>query len=212
MPPEKTHSQPELETLRSEIERLRHELEAQREELDRELVRRAFRIGQLEAALHRGTQFEATLSWRITRPIRAAKPLVKKLIQREQLMPRPIRNLERRLRQLHFAVVAKLRETLPPWAIDLLKQLRELVRHARQLRQATPAAQRETALHEVEALGDHPLISVVMPTYETEPRHLREAIYSVTTQEYPDWELVIVDDGSTNAGSTRGSDALGRSR
>lgn len=82
MPPEKTHSQPELETLRSEIERLRHELEAQREELDRELVRRAFRIGQLEAALHRGTQFEATLSWRITRPIRAAKPLVKKLIQR----------------------------------------------------------------------------------------------------------------------------------
>ena len=42
-----------------------------------------------------------------------------------------------------------------------------------------------------------------MPTYETEPRHLREAIWSVTTQEYPNWELVIVDDGSTNRSSRR---------
>ena len=42
-----------------------------------------------------------------------------------------------------------------------------------------------------------------MPTYETEPRHLREAIWSVATQEYPNWELVIVDDGSTNRSTRR---------
>ena len=56
---------------------------------------------------------------------------------------------------------------------------------------------------DLEALPSRPLISVVMPTYETEPRHLREAIWSVTTQEYPNWELVIVDDGSTNRSTRR---------
>ncbi|HET9118919.1 MAG TPA: glycosyltransferase [Solirubrobacterales bacterium] len=52
-------------------------------------------------------------------------------------------------------------------------------------------------------LADRPLISVVVPTYETEPRHLRDAIGSVRAQSYPDWELVIVDDGSTRADTRR---------
>ncbi len=52
------------------------------------------------------------------------------------------------------------------------------------------------------ASPDHPLISVVMPTHDTEPRYLRAAIGSLREQEYPAWELWLVDDGSTN-GSTR---------
>ncbi len=51
---------------------------------------------------------------------------------------------------------------------------------------------------ELQSLRERPLISVVMPTYETDPRHLREAIGSVVGQEYPDWELWIVDDCSSN--------------
>ena len=61
----------------------------------------------------------------------------------------------------------------------------------------------EAVAADLEALPSRPLISVVMPTYETEPRHLREAIWSVATQEYPNWELVIVDDGSTNRSTRR---------
>ena len=61
----------------------------------------------------------------------------------------------------------------------------------------------EAVAADLEALPSPPLISVVMPTYETEPRHLREAIWSVATQEYPNWELVIVDDGSTNRSTRR---------
>jgi GT2 family glycosyltransferase len=49
---------------------------------------------------------------------------------------------------------------------------------------------------ELGLLADRPLISVVMPAHDTDPRHLREAIASVRRQAYPDWELVIVDDGS----------------
>ncbi len=42
-----------------------------------------------------------------------------------------------------------------------------------------------------------PLFSVVIPTYNRAAR-LRQAIESVLVQDCPDWELVIVDDGSTD--------------
>jgi GT2 family glycosyltransferase len=55
----------------------------------------------------------------------------------------------------------------------------------------------------MEALADRPLISVVMPAYNSDPSYLREAIASLRTQEYPNWELCIVDDGSTRAETRR---------
>src|SRR6185312_2054000 len=41
-----------------------------------------------------------------------------------------------------------------------------------------------------------PLISVVMPTYNTNRKWLVEAIESVRKQLYPHWELCVADDGS----------------
>ena len=47
-------------------------------------------------------------------------------------------------------------------------------------------------------LGRKPVISVVMPVYETPERLLREAIESVLHQAYDRWELCIADDSSTS--------------
>jgi glycosyltransferase involved in cell wall biosynthesis len=47
-------------------------------------------------------------------------------------------------------------------------------------------------------LGDRPLVSVVIPTYNRE-RLLTEAIESVLAQDYPNLELIVVDDGSSDA-------------
>lgn len=47
-----------------------------------------------------------------------------------------------------------------------------------------------------------PLVSVIMPFYNTPPAFMREAIESVLAQTYPHWELLLVDDGSTNADSS----------
>jgi len=42
-----------------------------------------------------------------------------------------------------------------------------------------------------------PTISIILPTYNSHPRFLREAIESVLNQTYWKWQLCIVDDGST---------------
>lgn len=42
-----------------------------------------------------------------------------------------------------------------------------------------------------------PLVSVTVPTYNRLP-HLREAVRSVIGQTYTNWELIVVDDGSTD--------------
>ena len=51
---------------------------------------------------------------------------------------------------------------------------------------------------EVAALPLQPLISVVTPVYNTEPKWLRACIESVRRQVYPNWELCLCDDASTS--------------
>ena len=43
----------------------------------------------------------------------------------------------------------------------------------------------------------NPLVSIIMPVFNTAP-YLEEAVLSVLAQGYPDWELIITDDGSTD--------------
>ncbi|MGS0687146.1 glycosyltransferase family 2 protein [Nakamurella sp. GG22] len=44
--------------------------------------------------------------------------------------------------------------------------------------------------------ADAPFLSIVVPVYRTAPNYLAEMIGSVRAQSDPDWELVLVDDGS----------------
>lgn len=61
----------------------------------------------------------------------------------------------------------------------------------------TPGPDEIAALHaRARALAGGPLISVLMPTYNSPERWLRRALDSVLAQAYPKWELCIADDAS----------------
>jgi glycosyltransferase involved in cell wall biosynthesis len=51
--------------------------------------------------------------------------------------------------------------------------------------------------HHIARFERRPIISVIMPVYNTPEKWLRQAIESVRKQIYPHWELCIADDAST---------------
>lgn len=63
-----------------------------------------------------------------------------------------------------------------------------------------PTRERLEALgRQVADLADPPLISVLVPTYNSDPTVLGDTLRSVVEQVYPHWELCIADDCSPNA-------------
>jgi GT2 family glycosyltransferase len=52
---------------------------------------------------------------------------------------------------------------------------------------------------EARAFGHQPLISIITPVFDTPVQRLGEAVESVLAQAYENWELVLIDDGSTDA-------------
>ena len=63
--------------------------------------------------------------------------------------------------------------------------------------------------HEVHAFASPPLISILTPVFDTPVPWLREAVESVLAQVYENWELLLIDDGSTDADLLRALPALG---
>jgi GT2 family glycosyltransferase len=68
-------------------------------------------------------------------------------------------------------------------------------------------ADRSAITRAVELLPRRPLLSIVMPVYNTPRRWLERAIESVRSQLYPDWELCIGEDASTKPHVRRVLDA-----
>jgi GT2 family glycosyltransferase len=52
---------------------------------------------------------------------------------------------------------------------------------------------------QVRAMSRRPRFSILLPLYESDPRWLRRALLSVRRQFYPEWELCVADDASTNS-------------
>ncbi len=59
------------------------------------------------------------------------------------------------------------------------------------------AADRRAIRRQISGLQKRPLISVLLPVYNSNPKWLERAIKSVQAQFYPEWELCVADDAST---------------
>lgn len=82
-------------------------------------------------------------------------------------------------------------------------QQQDALRRAPRRVDALPEQQQQRLQDEVDAVTlpaadlEHPLVSIVMPTWNRAAA-LRRAIVSVQAQTYDGWELIVVDDGSTD--------------
>ncbi len=52
--------------------------------------------------------------------------------------------------------------------------------------------------NEARTFASRPLVSVITPVFDTPGKRLEEAVESVLVQGYENWELVLIDDGSTD--------------
>src|SRR5690242_4867156 len=59
------------------------------------------------------------------------------------------------------------------------------------------AVQNEENCYVSSPLADSPVISIVVPAYNTPQTHLLSLIYSITNQHYQNWQLILVN-GSTD--------------
>jgi hypothetical protein len=61
---------------------------------------------------------------------------------------------------------------------------------------------------EARTFAQRPLISILTPVFNTPPQWLEEAITSVLAQAYENWELLLIDDASTDANTRAALTAL----
>jgi GT2 family glycosyltransferase len=66
-------------------------------------------------------------------------------------------------------------------------------------RHRASASDLERMRHEARAFAFQPLISVITPVFDTPVHRLEEAAESVLAQAYENWELLLIDDGSSAA-------------
>jgi GT2 family glycosyltransferase/glycosyltransferase involved in cell wall biosynthesis len=190
----------------AQAERLARELHDARSMLaqrDSALLEGERRIEQLAALLHLRTaqllELHASTSWKVSAPVR----WIGRRLRRLRILGRVLR------------VLAQDRDAWPTHARELWRALRlggvhglkrallgvlpnvDLRDAWTDYRRRFEAEVKPRIVEAIRGLVDRPLISVLVPTYETPEPMLRETIASVQAQLYPHWELCVADDGST---------------
>ena len=85
------------------------------------------------------------------------------------------------------------RQAAPPGLVARLRRRRTTPRSTESQSQTDPLL----LAAEAKQLDYRPIISVLVPVFNTPPQYLRLAVDSVVAQAYPEWELLLCDDGST---------------
>ncbi len=190
---EQTHwtlekSQSELEQTRNTLEQSQSELEQTRDTLVRsqsELEQTRNRLTQSQSELQQTlAQANSTIEWMETSKFWKLRLAWLKLRQKLKFEPSaPV--------AIPVAIPPRLEENIAeiaPIQEDSYFYWRE--QHVPRRSDLTKLAQT------IEIFPYKPLISIIMPVYDTPETFLREAIDSVINQIYPHWELCIADDAS----------------
>ncbi len=204
----------ENEQLRTEVERMRTEMgrsrAAQSQAEDRAgMAENTIRHLQLHLDQTRALADSLRLSRRLTRHMRGLGRLCEFALwsSRQLLDPRASPQTARKVLEVlqnqgMKGLLRKSREKftqqdLPAAAPGLPARQREHLYTSYTRHNAISPPARELLIEAMKTFRRRPLISVLMPVYNVEPRWLNKAIGSVLAQIYDNFELCIADDAST---------------
>jgi O-antigen biosynthesis protein len=158
-------------------------------------------VAFLEAEL---TALRSSLSWRITAPLRAASVHARQANRSFESAARAIR-MRGGLRSAlahYYAIFRKegvdgiVRRGRRILASEQFEDSPEAYARWIERYDTIDDAKRDALRAQASALSKQPLISILVPTYNSDIALLREMIESVQAQVYSHWELCIADDAS----------------
>jgi GT2 family glycosyltransferase len=173
----------------------------------------AVREAQVKALDSVISALNASTSWRITTPLRLTSTCARWLLRAARRMPRLAteaflarvvprvlpyyrRFLPERVRIfVSIHLVARLRRPIAPDSVGVMKGQENWILENETLRDDD----RNLIRSHIASFGKKPKFSILMPVYNTPAPYLREAIDSVISQLYSEWQLCIADDASTVA-------------
>jgi len=184
----------QLQALQAESTAKLHEATLRLHEMAQQLADASAAKAQLEGTLN--TLYNSR-SWRLMAPLRKlgnrlrrGRHAARQILHTFRHRTPPLRQLPRLLRQHGWKGLwqkwhRKLDEgdLYPNWIAA----------------NEAPAAQYPALASQAAGWAVRPLVSVLMPTYNSPLAFLKEAIESVQAQVYPHWELCIADDASPRA-------------
>lgn len=184
------------------------ELEIASTELEKQNIELQQKIAEREAQLHElGTLIQtifASASWRLTAPLRSARATATAVRLRARRVMFYLSPLAQDPGKIP-ATALRLKYAWQKGGTDsvkaILKQLPYEVTYndvwINQYKKSfTPEVTAQIQVR-VQSMANPPLISVLMPTFNTPEKVLRRTLESVAEQLYLNWELCIVDDASS---------------
>ena len=199
---------------RTEMQRLadvkgRRKLEERLERFGREIAQREAQLlkrdmeaadsaNQVRILTERLAELYASTSWRVSGPVRFVGRLVKNARTVGRVLVETLRRPSSARKRLARLATA--------WREEGWDGLGKAVAGAgaversadgwRDYREAFDRTVRPRIVEGVAALPRRPLISIIVPVYDTDEDMLRQMLVSVRAQIYPEWELCVVDDAS----------------
>ena len=183
----------ELHCIHQDLQEKQEKLKSMRARLDGRLVERR---KELERAQLRITAMESSKFWQIRNSWLKLKRSLG--FSTEDVSPFIIIDLNAPSPQIPKLAAKTDQKKLEKSITPEHQTASPIALYERWIEQNTPKLEDLERMVEIMAvLREHPLISIVMPVYNTPEAYLHEAINSVINQLYPHWELCIADDAST---------------
>ena len=128
---------------------------------------------------------------------REARSLPAEIARRAQAAREGLRRAEARFRRERHRLLRRIGLRKEPVATDRAEPKPEAYAAWIAAYQTLDEADRRAIREEIGRFARRPLLSVVIPVFNTPGRWLQRAIDSIREQLYPEWELCIADDGSS---------------